>query len=107
MRVRKMPSLLSPLKKPPAFILAHFQERGNCSEVSPSGEIRVKTLLIRRRTLVPDIENAQRVFFNQIGNLLINRGIIVHLFFQGLVLGADIPEKSGGITQKFGGEVGI
>jgi hypothetical protein len=86
------------------FYSSVFSGRG---ELFRSGVSFGKRLFFRRRAFITQIKNAHRVFFNQIGNLLINRGIIVHLFFQGLVLGADIPEERGGIAQKFGGKVGV
>jgi hypothetical protein len=54
-----------------------------------------------------EVEFAHRVIFDQVGNLFVNRGVIVHLLFQRLVLGPDISEKSRGVTQKLGGKVGI
>jgi hypothetical protein len=97
-------------KNHPLNILAYFQGGGNYAERREKGLMQDgdKVLsLICRSAVIPDVEVAQRVFFDEIGNLFVNRGVIVHLLLQGLVLGADVPEECGRIAQKFGGKVGI
>src|SRR5690606_10534450 len=57
--------------------------------------------------VVAEVERARGVFFKQVGDLFIDRGVVVHLLFQGFVLRAHVPEEQRRVAQQFGCELDI
>src|SRR5579862_1873212 len=57
--------------------------------------------------VLAEVDGAHRIFLKQIGDLVVDRGIVFHLFLQCEVLSADVPEERGGIAQQLGGELSI